>query len=245
MSDNSIPPNIADKLVFYAAESHECGYLPGEKAVSAFADPKGPMSTLIYSHLAEFGFRRSGEYVYAPQCPSCTQCVPLRIPVSLFKPSKSQRRIYTRNKFIKIKKQNMEFNEEYFLLYKTYLHHRHQGGGMDNPSPESFLDFLSSSWSKTNFYEFRLDGILVSVSVIDQLMKGLSAVYTFFDPDYSYLSPGQFAILWMIEEATKRDKQWLYLGYWIDNCQKMRYKINFKPAELLTEKGWRITNKSP
>lgn len=138
----------------------------------------------------------------------------------------------------------MEFNEEYFALYSTYLRHRHPGGGMDNPSPESFLDFLSSSWSETSFYEFRLDGVLVSVSVMDQLIHGLSAVYTFFDPVYSCLSPGNFAILWMIEEAKKRNMQWLYLGYWIDNCQKMRYKIKFQPAELLKKDGWEIINKS-
>ncbi len=110
---------------------------------------------------------------------------------------------------------------------------------MDNPTPESYLAFLTSSWSDTLFYEFRLEQKLLAVTVADQLGTGLSAVYTFFDPQYGARSPGNYAILWLIQQARRHNLPWLYLGYWIKECAKMAYKNQYQPFEIYRNGRWK------
>ena len=109
---------------------------------------------------------------------------------------------------------------------------------MDNPTQSSYLDFISSSWSNTNLYEFYLDNELIAVAVVDDVNHGLSAVYSFFDPDYAHLSLGTFVILWLIEETQRLKHDWLYLGYYIKECQKMSYKSSYQPLEAYIQGKW-------
>lgn len=109
---------------------------------------------------------------------------------------------------------------------------------MDNPSPQNYIDFLTSSWSDTVFYEVRLDSQLLAIAVIDRLPTALSAVYTFFDPDYQERSLGRFSILYTIREATRLGLPWVYLGYWINECEKMRYKDEYQPLEYFRNGKW-------
>lgn len=196
------------------------------------------MDTNTYSALAEIGFRRSGGHVYAPHCPHCQACVPVRLPVALFQPNRKQRR--TRNTRLSLSTTVTEplFREEQFALYQRYLAARHAGGGMDDPDPEKYLEFLSSDWSQTEFVEFRCDNQLIAVAVQDVLSRGLSSVYTFFEPGFTDLSLGHYALLWQIEEAQRRNLAWLFLGYWIEDCQKMSYKQEYRPIELFQKGRW-------
>ena len=109
---------------------------------------------------------------------------------------------------------------------------------MDNPTTTSYIDFVSSTWSETYLYEFYLHESLVAISVVDQLDFALSAVYTFFDPKYAHLSLGSFAILWLIAETQRTNGKWLYLGYFIQECQKMNYKSNYRPFEVFIKGRW-------
>ena len=109
---------------------------------------------------------------------------------------------------------------------------------MDQPSKNNYLDFLTSSWSDTYFYEMRNNDALVCIAVVDRMDNGLSAVYTFFDPDFGKNSPGRFAILFEIEEAKKLGLKWLYLGYWIDGQNKMEYKNEYLPMEYYIDNKW-------
>src|SRR5690606_42078991 len=86
--------------------------------------------------------------------------------------------------------------------------------------------------------EFRLKERLIAIAVIDLLDDGLSAIYTFYDPDHSDRSLGTYAILWQIEEVRRRGDEYLYLGYWIKQCQKMAYKTKFRPIEMMTNDRW-------
>ena len=225
-------------LSFYASSPHECNYLPDRMAVSVFADPAINMTTSLYGKLAELGFRRSGSHVYAPKCYHCQSCIPVRIPVESFSPNRSQRRTVRRNDAVEIVQTPAGFNQQHYQLYQRYLTHRHVGGGMDDPTPESYMSFLTSHWSDTAFYEFRLDNEVIAVSVVDHLPQALSAVYTFFDPELSHLSLGSFAILWLIEETKRLGHRWLYLGYWIRDSRKMAYKDNYRPIEALVNGHW-------
>jgi leucyl-tRNA---protein transferase len=70
------------------------------------------------------------------------------------------------------------------------------------------------------------------------LNDGLSAIYTFYDPEYPQRSLGVYGILWQIARCRDLPLPYLYLGYWIRDCQKMRYKTDYKPIELLMSDRW-------
>lgn len=130
------------------------------------------------------------------------------------------------------------FTEEYFDLYQRYIEQRHADGDMFPPSREQFSTFLVRDLPFSRFYEFRVDQRLLAVAVTDLLPNGLSAVYTFYEPDEERRSLGRYAILWQIAEAARLQLQAVYLGYWIKNCKKMNYKTQYRPIELLTNQRW-------
>jgi arginine-tRNA-protein transferase len=102
------------------------------------------------------------------------------------------------------------------------------------------MRMMKSSWCSTRLAELRTESTLLAVAVTDWLVDGFSAVYTFFDPAFSRYSPGTFAILKQIEEAKKTGRHYLYLGYWIKDCQKMAYKNNFQATEIFNGHSWVI-----
>lgn len=226
------------EIAFFASAPHDCSYLPAQTAVTVFADPQAPMDMLRYSALAELGFRRSGKHVYIPHCPGCRACLPARIPVTEFQPNRNQRRTWRHQAHITTRIRDASFNAEHFELYRRYIRSRHRGGGMDNPSTDNYLEFLTSHWTHTEFVEFRDAGRLVAVAVMDVLTHGLSCVYTFFDPDYTAVSLGRYALLWQIAEARQRELAWIFLGFWIKDCKKMYYKQEYRPIELFLDNRW-------
>ena len=236
--DNANSSKAVNSLAFFTSEPHGCSYLDDHTAVSLFADPTVPMTMPVYSRLADYGFRRSGSHIYVPNCPHCKLCIPIRIPVGTFKPNRSQRRVMNKNRDLKVSCIPATFQQEHFELYHQYLSYRHAGSSMENPSTQEYMNFLSSDWSETYFYEFRCDERLVAVTVADKLVQGLSAVYTFFDPELESQSLGTFAILWLVQETASLQLPRLYLGYWIPNCQKMQYKSAFQPAEIFSNGRW-------
>ncbi len=229
----------ADELKFFLSTEQVCSYLPDRQSASIFADPESTMTNDAYGVLISHGFRRSANYVYRPHCPSCTSCKPTRIPVDLFKASRSQKRVWKRNTDITIAKSPAIFNESHFQLYQKYISHRHSGGEMDHTDEKKYIEFLSSDWCNTIFYELKLNDKLVAVAVTDNLKEGLSALYTFFDPEMANRSLGTLGVLWQIEKAKEMGKPYVYLGYWIAESEKMNYKKSFSPLEIWGDNVWR------
>lgn len=225
-------------LKFYATQPHDCSYLEQEQAVTLFLDPHQPLDEDTYARLSELGFRRSGDHLYRPHCPSCKACVPARIPVGVFSPSRQQTRILKRNQDLRVECRPPRLDAEIYQLYSRYINARHADGDMYPPSQQQFESFLVNKNQFCTFNEFRLDDRLLAVAVTDRLPNGLSAVYTFFDPDESRRSLGRYAILWQIEEARRAGLPALYLGYWIRNCRKMNYKTEYRPLEMLVNQRW-------
>ncbi len=227
------------QLLIFATQPQRCSYLRNELAVNVVVDPRASLNPSTYQQVIDLGFRRSGATVYAPHCPNCRACVPLRVPVGDFQPNRSQRRNRRRNGDLETVIQPARYTDEYFRLYASYLAARHPGGGMDDPTPVSFEEFLFTEWCETVFVEFRTGGYLEGVAVTDILPDGLSAVYTFYDPhDGVRRGLGNYAVLWQIQEALTRGLSYLYLGYWIAACEKMRYKNQFRPVEGYVEGQW-------
>jgi len=226
------------QILLYASHPEPCTYLPEEICSNRFVDPDLEMNTRLYSQTVEQGFRRSGNMVYQPYCSECQACLPIRIPVDYFQANRSQRRNLKSNQDISVTVQNSNFREEYFQLYKRYLNSRHGDGCMANPTRESYQQFLSIDWGETRFLEFREKERLLAVAVTDPLENGLSAVYTFFDPNEAKRALGKFAILSQIQYAQSLELEYLYLGYWVKASRKMSYKGDYTPIQILQQGAW-------
>lgn len=226
-------------------ETHQCSYFTEKRnAQFIFVHPEYPLDSQTYGQLIEQGFRRSGNYVYQPQCEACQACIQTRLPVAEFQASRQQRRTLNKNSDLTINIKKPEFNQQHFELYQRYQKNRHTGGQMADSSPESYIEFLSSDWCNSQFIEFKHNKYLVAVAIMDIFDNGVSAVYTFFDPTLASRSLGVFSVLWQINYAKSLKLDWLYLGYWIADCQKMAYKTNYQPLQGLINQQWQPITKS-
>ncbi|MDA8389588.1 MAG: arginyltransferase [Gammaproteobacteria bacterium] len=222
----------------FLSTAHECSYLPDRAANTLFMDPRFPLSTELFGDFNRRGFRRSGDLIYRPHCQGCHACVPVRIPVESFMASRAQRRTLLRNRDVRMVVKRPVFDNEHFALFLRYQNHRHTGGSMANPDPPTYMRFLVGQQVETLFYEFRADGRLLAVAVIDSLPDGLSAVYTFYEPDLPQRGLGTFSILSQVRLTHELGLPFLYLGYWIEASPKMAYKSRFQPLEGYRNGRW-------
>ncbi|HEY3327514.1 MAG TPA: arginyltransferase [Novimethylophilus sp.] len=227
------------RIKFYVTTNYPCGYLPERQARSLVAAPAHFIDALTYSELIKHGFRRSGLYTYRPHCEGCQACVPVRLQVAEFSPSRSQRRAWRHHQHLTAEMTPLVFSEEHFLLYARYQKTRHAGGGMDTDSVDQYRSFLMQSGVDSAMVEFREDGALRMVSIVDRLTDGLSAVYAFYDCSVAGASFGIFNVLWLADWCRQRGLPYLYLGYWIEESRKMAYKADFKPLQGLMGTEWR------
>ena len=223
---------------FFLTPKHPCSYLPRNNAQTLFFDPRRTVTPQLYQMLTDEGFRRSGAHLYRPHCSSCNACIPTRIPVEDFKPRRSQRRVLKKNSDIEWRIEEARFSRRHYHLYERYISLRHADGDMYPASEDQYRSFLLSPWSQSFFISLYDRARLVGVAVTDKQEQGLSAIYTFFEPGMEHRSLGVLSILRQIELCREWQLPYLYLGYWIRDCDKMNYKTHYQPTELHIQGRW-------
>lgn len=223
---------------FYATQPAACPYLPGrieQRIVTPFfaGDEAG-----FFDSLNQAGFRRSHGFLYRPACPGCQACIPVRVPVDRFAWTRRFRKVWNRNCDLTAERCPARATDEQYALFKRYLEARHDDGGMARMNREDYRELVENAPADTFVVEFRRAGELVAVALSDALLSGLSGVYKFFAPELEKRSLGTFVILWHLQEAAREGLPFVYLGYWIEQSRKMRYKASFQPMEQLGPGGW-------
>lgn len=216
-----------------------CPYLDGRVERNLFTEMRGAQAQDLHDQLALAGFRRSHHIVYRPACPGCNGCVPIRVPVASFAPTRSQQRVWKKNTDLIVDTGSALATDEHYDLFFRYQRARHSGGEMAAMSFSDFRAMVEDSVVDTELMSIRdTSGTLLGACLIDILSSGLSAVYSYFEPSEDRRSLGTFSILQLVREAMARERSYVYLGYWIEDCDKMTYKSRFQPVEHLGPKGW-------
>lgn len=233
-------------MKFGLTQEFACSYLDDkQERLLVYIDDSESDPLGDYERLIAAGFRRSGDQVYRPHCENCNACQSVRIPVALFSPSKSQKRVLAKNSDISCLSSQQD-KPQYYDLYQRYITARHRDGSMFPADRQQYNSFVNSDWMSAQFLEMYQHEQLIAVAVTDRLAHGLSAMYTFFEPQLASRSIGTFAILQQIDLARQLGLPYLYLGYQVDECAKMRYKAHFLPHERFFCNKWQLfTKKTP
>ena len=236
------------KLQFYVTTPYKCGYLANKLAQSLIAAPHHLVDSQVYSDLITQGFLRSGKFAYRPHCETCNACVPIRLILSEFAPNRSQKRAFKQHTDLAASIMPLHFSKHHLKLYSNYQHLRHADEDKLNPTEskdeaEQYRQFLCQSNVESLMIEFKNSNNQIKIiSVVDIVHDGVSAVYTFYDASEPKASYGTYSIMWLTEWTKSLNLSYLYLGYWIQESQKMAYKQQFKLQEKLIDGEW-VSNK--
>ncbi len=211
-----------------------------------FTELKGPHADQLNEALGRIGFRRSQTVAYRPSCTNCSACVSVRVVADEFEPSATQRRNIRRNSDLVATECRPWATEEQFELLQRYLGVRHPGGGMASMDDIDYADMVEHTPVTSTVIEYRepSDGLqpgrLVGACLTDRQGDGLSMIYSFYDPENEARTGlGNYIILDHIRRAAEQGLPYVYLGYWVEGSDRMRYKIRYRPIERLSRDGWR------
>jgi arginine-tRNA-protein transferase len=230
---------------FYTTAPLPCPYVAGRIERKVVTEITGPDADSLHDRLSRAGFRRSHNIAYAPVCPACSACVPIRIDTAAFVPDRGLRRIMKANEAVEGFEVPARATAEQFALFQRYQQARHGDGDMATMSFYDYRAMVEDTPIETLVIEFRDPAdILVGACLADRLGDGLSAVYSFFGPELHKRSLGTYTILWLIERAKALELPYVYLGYWVPESRKMAYKARFRPSEILAGGAWRMLTES-
>ena len=207
-----------------------CPYLP-DRHFHVFM-PHDDMQH-AYRELMDLGFRRNGSAIYHTHCPNCQACQATRVSVADFSMRKDQKRCLKRNQDLSISEGLPSTDEEHSALYMAYESIVHQ-------NQEADIAHLTEAGDQHCIELQARDqaGQLLAVSLIDVFDDAISSVYCYYHPDHQTRALGTFMILSEIEYCKKMNLQWLYLGFYVAECQKLAYKARFRPIQLLNNQQW-------
>lgn len=238
--DNKLLDNNNNNIIFYKTKPSPCPYLPNRFETKILTNLNHHNAEFLYESLLNLGFRRSQTIAYKPVCQNCSACQSIRVITSEFKLSKTHKRIlkYNQNLYRKISPPYLKY--AHYELYQAYINHRHVGEEMAKMTFDDIQAMVEQTTIDTVIVEYYHTDTheLYGWVITDLTQNGPSMVYSVFNPEYEKNSLGTFAILNHIDFALELGMPYVHLGYWIKECQKMTYKINFTPYELYINLQW-------
>jgi arginine-tRNA-protein transferase len=160
----------------FVAPPTRCEYLPDEVARLEYLQVDR-MSAHEYQDWLRDGWRRFGHVLFRPRCPSCRQCLSLRVPVASFEPHRTQRRIARTNAgavSISIEEPSTP-SPDTRALYDKFHRYQQSAKGWPSSDPDGADVFVVNPFA-TEEWRYSLDGRLVAVGYGDVLPVGLSAI---------------------------------------------------------------------
>jgi len=237
---------LTETAQFFLTAPSPCPYLEGRQERKLFTHLTGRRATIVHQILSEHGFRRSQNLIYRPTCEGCSACQSARVLVGSFKQRKRHKRVITKNADLHVRVIEAIASQEQYKLFRSYLSHRHDNGGMTQMSYEDYEFMVEDTPVDSVLVEYRLPdqslkaGELAAVALTDLMADGYSMVYSFFNPELISRGLGNFMILDHIARAERAGLAHVYLGYWVEQSPKMRYKSGFRPLQIQSqEAGWR------
>ncbi|EME71814.1 arginyl-tRNA-protein transferase [Paramagnetospirillum caucaseum] len=226
---------------FFTTAPLPCPYVSGRLERKIVTELNGTDADSLHEALSRAGFRRSHSIAYTPACPGCNACIPVRIVAGQFQPDRTMRKVARANVGLVARKVPARATADQFRLFSRYQESRHSGGDMALMGFYDYRSMVEDSPIDTFIVEFRdAEGNLMAACLSDRMSDGLSAVYSFFDPDLAARSLGTFMVLWLVEEARRLALPYVYLGYWIAESRKMSYKTRYQPLEAFGPDGWKL-----
>lgn len=227
------------ELVVYD-ENTPCPYLADQEARLPMRLPARTLRPAELSQRLAAGDRRQGLVLYRPSCPACRACEAIRIDTGCFELSKSLRRTLRRgDRALQVKIGPSELSDRRVELYNLHKSKRELLGDGDPIDRGGYQAFLVDTCTETFELRYLVDELLIGVAVVDRAEDALSAVYTYFDPDFECYSVGTYSILKQIQLCQEWGLRYLYLGLYVHDCRHMAYKTRFLPHERLIEGRWR------
>lgn len=228
-------------LKSFLSEPHVCAYLSDRTAELEYNF--APVLTAEeYEELMNQGHRKFGPLFFRPNCTGCSECRPIRIPVADFEPDRSQRRAWTRNQDLEVRKGRPRVDAQRLELYHRY--HQAQADRKGWPEkekdPQDYeLSFVRNPVPAVEVTLWEGEA-LRAVLLTDVTPNVVSGVYHYHDPGLKQRSLGTACMLHTIELARELGKRWAYFGYYVADCPSMSYKARFRPCEVMDEAGvWR------
>lgn len=232
MSRSPLPTEV----LHFIEPQRSCSYIPTERAALEYR-MFPTLSASELDHLISRGWRRFGVHVFRPACSACRQCVPIRVDVKKFRPSKGQRKTQRRNQHVRVSLHHPSVTREHLRLYNAWHEDMtaRRNWPLQQSSPSEYAEgFLSGDFPSGRELRYFDGEELIGVGLIDQLPQALSSAYFYHAPSWRPWGPGTFSLLCEIELARRLDLDYVYLGYWIGACASMSYKNRFVPYEILT-----------
>ena len=212
-----------------------CSYLPSEvcrldyRLVPSLDDAK-------FADLLNRGWRRFGYQLFRPRCPMCARCRSLRVKAADFQPNKAQRRALAKNQDVRLEVRLASVSAAHVDLYNRYhgFMAAEKGWAEQTITQQEYAEHFLGGQFRFGFdFLYFLGANLVAVGLVDVTAQASSSAYFFHEPSLRERSLGTFSMLKELEYARERQIAYHYLGYWVPECESMRYKGTYRPMELL------------
>lgn len=215
----------------------DCSYLPGRRSLMEYRFALS-LSAERYEHLLERGWRRFGRTLFRPVCRMCSECRSLRVVIPEFKATKSQRKIRNKNTDVELKVGPVTVTDEHIDLYNRYhldMHKRRGWPAREICADEFHDSFIDGEFPFTREFQYRLNGRMIGLGIVDMTGSVMSSIYFVHDPDLRDRALGTMSVLRELETGANNGQRVLYMGYYIRDCGSMNYKNRFGTHELLQD----------